>query len=72
MLRLALISFHSCPVARLGEKDAGGMNVYVQEIARELGKRGNHVDVFTRSHNPTEPQIVHIGDRVRKIGRAHV
>ncbi len=67
MLRLALISFHSCPVARLGEKDAGGMNVYVQEIARELGKRGNHVDVFTRSHNPEEPQIVHIGDRVRMV-----
>ena len=47
-MRLALISFHGCPVARLGEKDTGGMNVYVLILANELGRLGNHVDVFTR------------------------
>ena len=48
-MRIALISFHTSPLATLGGKDTGGMNVYVREIARELGRRGHAVDVFTRS-----------------------
>ena len=40
MVRLALLSFHGCPVARLGEKDTGGMNVYVLQLARELARLG--------------------------------
>ena len=41
MYRIAILSFHGCPVARLGEKDTGGMNVYVRQMARELGHRGH-------------------------------
>ena len=67
MLRLAILSFHGCPVARLGEKDTGGMNVYVMQLARELGRRGNQVDVFTRTHDPNDPQIVPLGDGARVI-----
>ena len=26
-LNIALVSYHGCPVARLGEKDTGGMNL---------------------------------------------
>jgi D-inositol-3-phosphate glycosyltransferase len=53
---LALLSYHGCPVARLGEKDTGGMNVYVLQLAREYARRGNRVDVFTRYHDPTDPK----------------
>lgn len=67
MLRLALICFHSCPAGRLGEKDTGGMNVYVRQLARRLGKRGYQVDIFTRCHDPEDPQIVPIGERARVI-----
>lgn len=67
MLRLALICFHSCPVGRLGEKDTGGMNVYVRQLARRLGKQGYQVDIFTRRHDPEDPQIVPIGKRARVI-----
>jgi len=38
-----MLSVHSCPVGRLGGRDTGGMNVYIREIARELGKRGHRV-----------------------------
>ena len=67
MLRLALICFHSCPTGRLGEKDTGGMNVYVRQLARRLAARGAYVDIFTRCHDPEDPQIVPIGERARVI-----
>lgn len=67
MLRLALICFHSCPAGRLGEKDTGGMNVYVRQLARRLGSQGYQVDIFTRRHDPEDPQIVPIGERARVI-----
>ncbi len=64
---LALLSLHGCPVARLGEKDTGGMNVYVLQLARELARRGRRVDVFTRCHDPDDPQIVQLEDGARVI-----
>ena len=67
MLRLALFVFHSCPAGRLGEKDTGGMNVYVRHLARELGKRGHQVDIYTRRHDPDEQQIICIGEGARVV-----
>ncbi len=54
-----MISYHTCPLAVLGGKHTGGMNVYVRELARALGARGVHVDVFTRSEDPAVPAILH-------------
>ena len=62
-----MLSMHGCPVSRLGGKDTGGMNVYVLQIARELGGRGHAVDVYTRTHDPDDPQIVDLGDNARVI-----
>ncbi len=56
-LRVAMLSVHTCPLAILGGKKTGGMNVYVRELSAELGKRGIHVDVFTRSEDPCVPHI---------------
>ncbi len=67
MLNLALLSFHGCPVARLGEKDTGGMNVYVMQLAKELGSLGHKVDVYTRYHDPKDPEIVELGKNARVI-----
>lgn len=58
-MRIALISYHTCPLATLGGKDTGGMNVYVREITRQLGVMGVHVDVFTRSQNEHVPHVLH-------------
>ncbi len=49
--RIALISFHTSPLATLGGKDTGGMNVFVRETARELAHRNIAVDIFTRSQS---------------------
>jgi len=32
MLNVAMLSYHTCPLAILGGKDTGGMNVYVREL----------------------------------------
>jgi D-inositol-3-phosphate glycosyltransferase len=66
-LRVALISAHTCPLAVLGGKETGGMNVYVRELARELGRMGVCADVFTRSQNPTIPRVVSITEDVRVV-----
>jgi D-inositol-3-phosphate glycosyltransferase len=46
--RIAFLSEHASPLALLGGADAGGQNVYVDELSRQLGARGYAVDVFTR------------------------
>jgi len=67
ILNVAMISYHTCPLATLGGKDTGGMNVYVRELTRHLGKIDVHVDVFTRSQDEHVPRILHdlgCGNRV--------
>ncbi|MCB0009293.1 MAG: glycosyltransferase, partial [Anaerolineales bacterium] len=69
-LRVAMLSVHTCPLALLGGKKTGGMNVYVRDLSRELGRHGVHVDVFTRSQDECQPQIKHdlgFGGRVIHI-----
>ena len=56
-----MLSVHACPLAKLGGRDSGGMNVYVREVARELARRGDRVDVFTRWREPDDPQIQELG-----------
>jgi D-inositol-3-phosphate glycosyltransferase len=51
-MRIAVLSVHTCPLAILGGKETGGMNVYVRDSSQELGRRGFLVDVFTRAQNP--------------------
>ena len=67
MRRLAIISVHGCPVVQAGEKDAGGMNIYVLETARVLAERGVQVDVFTRHHDPLDPMVIHLSPGARVI-----
>ena len=66
-MRIALVSVHGCPLARLGEKDSGGMNVYLLQLAKELGSLGLTADVFTRFHDPNDPEIVDLGPGSRVI-----
>jgi D-inositol-3-phosphate glycosyltransferase len=66
-LRVAMLSVHTCPLAALGGKETGGMNVYVRELGRELGRMGLSVDVFTRSQDAAIPRVVPLGERARVI-----
>lgn len=62
-----MLSYHTCPLATLGGKDTGGMNVYVRDLTRQLGRMGIRVDVFTRSQDEHVPHVLHdlgYGNRV--------
>jgi D-inositol-3-phosphate glycosyltransferase len=66
--RVAMISLHTSPLASLGRtRDAGGMNVYIRELARELGRGGMYVDIFTRRADPTTPMLQYLSDHARLI-----
>jgi D-inositol-3-phosphate glycosyltransferase len=67
IVRIAMLSVHSSPLARLGGKEAGGMNVYVRELARELGSRGVPVDIFTRSQDRRAPTVEPLSCGVRVV-----
>ena len=67
-MRVAFISFHTSPLATLGGKDTGGMNVYVRDAACELGRRGIAADIFTRSQGNEALRIdPRLGANVRVI-----
>ena len=66
--RVAMISLHTSPLAPLGRtRNAGGMNVYVRELSRELGHGSMYVDIFTRRSDPALPLVQWINERVRLI-----
>lgn len=56
--RVSYLSMHTSPLLQPGSGDAGGMNVYVDELARTMVDRGVVVDVFTRRHAPDLPDSV--------------
>ena len=65
--RVAMISVHSCPLATLGGRETGGMNVYVRELSRHLSELGIAVDVYTRRQDPCYPTVVDFADQARVI-----
>lgn len=66
-MRIAMISYHTCPRASEEGKETGGMNVYVLEISRALGALGHHVDIFTRSHEISDPTVIEEAQNVRVL-----
>ena len=65
--RIAFVSEHASPVALLGGADAGGQNVYVDEVSRGLARLGYLVDVFTRRDSAGTPSIVAWAPGVRVV-----
>ena len=62
--RVAMISLHTSPLDQPGTGDAGGMNVYVVELARRLAEQGTEVDIFTRATSSRLDPVVHVRDGV--------
>jgi D-inositol-3-phosphate glycosyltransferase len=65
--RVAAISVHTSPLATLGGKDAGGMNVYVRELSCHTAQLGLPVDIFTRRTDPDAPEVVEICEGVNLV-----
>ena len=65
---IAMLSVHTSPLDTPGRsKDAGGMNVYIRELARELGNSQATIDIFTRQTQTNQPPIVQLTPNVRVI-----
>jgi D-inositol-3-phosphate glycosyltransferase len=51
----------------LGTNDTGGMSVYIRELARELGRRGHWIDIYTHLRNGGYQPVIHLFEKVRLI-----
>ncbi|GBD14170.1 D-inositol 3-phosphate glycosyltransferase [bacterium HR25] len=67
MCRIAVLTYHSSPLALPGTRDSGGMNVYVREVGKELGRRGHCLDIFTRRAAPDSPAVQPLAGNVRLV-----
>ncbi|MET1036181.1 MAG: glycosyltransferase [Arthrobacter sp.] len=66
-LRIAMLSLHTSPLAQPGSGDAGGMNVYVRQLAAALAGRGVGVDIFTRAVDGTGTTVLGNGVTVHHM-----
>jgi len=63
--RIALLSFHTSPLAILGGSVSGGMNVYIREVSKRLTDKGFQVDIFTRREEQEVPSIIELDEGLR-------
>ncbi|MGZ5366985.1 D-inositol-3-phosphate glycosyltransferase [Aeromicrobium sp.] len=63
--RVAMLSAHTSPLEQPGNGDAGGMNVYVLELAKQLAARDIEVEIFTRATSSHQPPLVEAYDGIR-------
>src|SRR3972149_5976053 len=65
-MRIAQVSAHTSPLAPLGGREPGGMNVYVLELSRELARLGYEVDIFTRRDGEL-PRVEQVAPNLRLV-----
>ncbi|NNN14323.1 MAG: glycosyltransferase [Acidimicrobiaceae bacterium] len=56
-MRIAVISYHTSPLAQPGVGDGGGMNVYVKSLSSALARSGMDVDVYTRAISESQKPV---------------
>ncbi|MDH6135373.1 D-inositol-3-phosphate glycosyltransferase [Kitasatospora sp. MAA4] len=62
--RVAMLSVHTSPLHQPGTGDAGGMNVYIVELAKRLAELDIEVEVFTRATSSDLPPTVELAPGV--------
>ncbi len=62
--RIATLSVHTSPLDQPGTGDAGGLNVYVVEVARRLAELGTEVEIFTRAVCRDTPPLAELAPGV--------
>ncbi|WFE32348.1 D-inositol-3-phosphate glycosyltransferase [Micromonospora sp. WMMD975] len=62
--RIATLSVHTSPLHQPGTGDAGGMNVYILEVARRLAAADVEVEIFTRATSGDLPPVVEMAPGV--------
>lgn len=59
-----MLSVHTSPLDQPGTGDAGGLNVYVVEVAKRLAERGTEVEIFTRAVCRDTPPLAELAPGV--------
>lgn len=62
-MRIAFISYWSCPLTRLGVLSAGGMNVFLFNLANSLKDSSVQVDIYTRSHSEKHESVIYLSKK---------
>ena len=62
--RIATLSVHTSPLDQPGTGDAGGLNVYVVQVAKRLAARGTEVEIFTRAVCRDTPPLAELAPGV--------
>ncbi|MXQ60015.1 D-inositol-3-phosphate glycosyltransferase [Streptomyces sp. XHT-2] len=62
--RVAMLSVHTSPLHQPGTGDAGGMNVYIVELAQRLAAINIEVEIFTRATSAALPPVVELAPGV--------
>ncbi|MET7682670.1 D-inositol-3-phosphate glycosyltransferase [Streptomyces sp. NPDC005423] len=62
--RVAMLSVHTSPLHQPGTGDAGGMNVYIVELAQRLAALNIEVEIFTRATTAALPPKVELAPGV--------
>lgn len=65
--RVVYLSMHTSPLLTPGEGNAGGMNVYINELAHTMADRGVDVTVFTRRTDDAAPDTVTVRPGYRVV-----
>lgn len=64
---VAYIAMHTSPLSQPGEGDAGGMNVYLDQLSRTMAGRGIDITVFTRRVDPNTPVVTEVQARYNVV-----
>jgi D-inositol-3-phosphate glycosyltransferase len=67
--RVAVFSVHTSPADQPGTGDSGGMNVYIQSVAKRLAEQGVAVDIYTRCRGQGGPEVMPLtpGNRLIRV-----
>jgi D-inositol-3-phosphate glycosyltransferase len=65
--RVAYLSMHTCPLVQPGNGDAGGMNVYIHELALAMADTDVEAVVFTRRSDSDTPDVVDVAPGYRVV-----
>lgn len=64
--RVAVVVYHSSPLADPGSGDGGGMTIFVRGLAEALARKGLRTDIFTR-RDGDRPRVTMLAEGVRVI-----
>lgn len=64
---VAYLGMHTSPLAQPGQGDAGGLNVYMHELACTMARRGIGVVVFTRSTATNQESEIDVAPGYRVV-----